>query len=154
MSGLKEHVAAFVGARRAVTVNDAIAVGTLLVLSLVLSAGLGASIVFLEDERTGPPSANFTYQHFSTNSMLIVTHNEGDAIQASQLVVESDETKATWATIADANNSSKVAPGDSISLSENSPFGKDITTDDSVTIEWTDGNQTKVLSRWPREEEP
>jgi hypothetical protein len=72
----------------------------------------------------------------------------GDPIPASELVVTSGDTEKTWATVADANNSTSVESGDTIALGENSPFGKAITGQDQVIVRWESGNQSKRLGNW------
>jgi len=137
---------------RGVTVSDSVAAGTLIVIALVLGGGLGVAVLSGGSD-AGPPSANFSFQYFSENGALIVTHERGDEIQAGNIVLSKStgEASATWATVANSNNSTMVGPGDTIQLSERGAFGAPVDPSDTVEVRWETGNQTKLLATWQRE---
>jgi hypothetical protein len=138
------------GDRRATTVTDSIAAGSLVVLAVVLAAGLGLGVLYApSDGGSNATRANFSYQHFSEDSVLVVTFSRGDSIPAGELAVTSGETNRTWATLANMSESKTVSEGSTIQLSRSGPFGKSITTNTQVQILYTGGNETQVVSRWP-----
>jgi hypothetical protein len=118
-------------------------------LALVMGGGLGAAVLFAGEAQEGPPGANFSYQFFDRNGNLIVTHKEGDELQAGNIRIRSGGSNVTWATVAGDNNSTMVSQGDTIQLSPDNEFGRPITSSTTVFIEWTGGNETRRLSRWP-----
>jgi hypothetical protein len=138
---------------RGVTINDSIAAGTLIAVTLVLAAGLGTAILFADRSGGGPPSANFTFEHFSDSSLLIVTMSRGDPIPAGEIRLRSDRANATWAEVANASNGTMVKEGDTVQLSEGSAFGSPVRSTDTVRVEWTGGNETKLLDEWPVSED-
>lgn len=148
MSGGQDTTDTLVGDRRAVTIKNTPAVATLLLFTVIIGGGLGAAVMFAEEEDTGPPSANFTFKHFDRNSALIVTFDKGDSFTAGELLVSSREANATWAAVADTNNSTTVESGDTIQLSQGSEFGEAIISTDVVRIYWTGGNETIKLDEW------
>ncbi|WP_424019010.1 hypothetical protein ACOZ4N_05935 [Halorientalis pallida] len=138
------------GDERAITVTDSIAAGSLVVLAVVLAAGLGLGVLFAPSEGgNNATRADFSYQHFSEDSVLVVTFVEGDSIQAGDLSVVSGETNRTWAMLANTTESQEVSQGSTVQLTGTGRFGRPITTDTTVRIVYTGGNETRVLSRWP-----
>jgi hypothetical protein len=132
---------------RAVTVSDTVATGTIIVITVVLAAGLGYAVL-TDAGDVGPPEANFTFQYFSENGALIVTHSRGDEIEAGNLVLTDGETSASWATVAGTNDTTMIGSGDTIQLSARSSFGAEITPSDRVQVKWVTSNQTEVLATW------
>ncbi|SDE80781.1 hypothetical protein [Halorientalis regularis] len=138
------------GDERAITVTDSIAAGSLVVLAVVLAAGLGLGVLYApSDGGTDATRANFSYQHFADDSVLVVTFAKGDPITAGDLSIVSGETNRTWAMLANTTESEEVSEGSTIQLTGTGRFGKPITTDTSVRIVYTGGNETRVLSSWP-----
>jgi len=133
---------------RAVTVTDTVATVGLVGFALLAAGGLGLGLAVSGGSSDTTPSANFSFEYVGQSNLLFVTMESGEPIPANELVVASGETEKTWATIADMNNSSTVEQGDTIPLSENSPFGKAITGQDRVIVRWESGNRTKRLGNW------
>jgi hypothetical protein len=138
------------GDERATTVSDSMAAGSLVVLAVVLAAGLGLGVLYAPSEGGGNTTrANFSYQHFSDDSALIVTFTRGDSIQAGELALVSGEANSTWAELANMTASKTLSEGSTIQLSASGRFGKAITSSTQVRVLYTGGNETRVLSRWP-----
>lgn len=149
MTGDRGGIEALVGDRRGVTVNNTAAVATLLVFALVIAGGLGGAVLFSTDEdEDAPPGANFTYRYIDSNSALIVTFSEGDRLPAGEILVSDSTNNATWAAVANYNDSEKLEQGDTIQLSETSTFGSSIISNEKVEIYWTGGNETLKLDQW------
>jgi len=151
MFGDRNTSDSFVRDRRAVTINNVAAVATLLVFTVVIGGGLGAAVLFAEEEDTGPPSANFTYTYFDENSALLVTMDEGDEFPASELLVSNGNVNVTWAAVANTNNTTRVKPGDTIRLGQENAFGRSVTSTDKISIYWTGGNETRKLDEWTKD---
>lgn len=144
---------------RAVTINDAVATGTLVALTVMLGVGLGAAVLVGDDfGESGPPDANFSFSYLGANQQLVVTHEQGESIPAGELVIAvekgdensplSEEETMSWAEADEVENDTSVGVGDTVSLSEGTNFGTPIANDDAVEVRWTDGNQTVVLETW------
>ncbi|AQL41266.1 hypothetical protein BV210_00420 [Halorientalis sp. IM1011] len=137
---------------RAITVTDSVAAGSLIAMAVVLAAGLGLGVLYAPaDDAANGTRANFTFQHFSDDSVLIVTFSKGSSIPAGELAVVSGETNRTWAMLANVSESEGVSEGSTVQLTGSGRFGKPITTGTQVQIVYTGGNGTKVLDRWPAE---
>lgn len=138
---------------RAVTVSDTLATGTLIVLVVTIGGGLGVAVLVGGGGDTGPPEANFTFEHFQENGALLITLDRGDPIEAGNLVISNGERRVTWATVASMNESATVTEGSVIQLSSRSAYGASVTTEDIIQITYDPGgeNETAVLATWPRE---
>ncbi|WP_136715485.1 type IV pilin [Halorientalis salina] len=148
MSGDRGPIDSLVADRRGVTINNTAAVATLLVFTVLIGGGLGAAVLFAEEDDTGPPGGNFTYEYFDDNDALLVTFDEGDEFEAGEVLLTNGDSNATWATVAGSNNTTALKPGDSIQLSRGSAFGDTIGSSDRVRIYWTGGNETIKLDEW------
>lgn len=148
MFGDRDRSGPFVDDQRGVTINNSTAVATLLLFTVVIGGSLGAAVLFAPEEDTGPPTGNFSYQYFDSNSALIVTFEEGDSFEAGEVLLSNGNTNATWAAVAQMNNSTALTSGDTIQLSRGSAFGTSIISTDTVTIYWTGGNETIKLDEW------
>ncbi|MFD1588596.1 type IV pilin [Halorientalis brevis] len=151
MFGDRDTSDSFVGDQRAVTINNVAAVATLLVFTVVIGGGLGAAVLFAEEEDTGPPSANFTFNYFDESDTLLVTKEEGDRLPAGELLVTNGNVNVTWAAVANVNNTTRVKQGDGIQLSRGSAFSRSVSSTDKITIYWTGGNETRKLDEWTTE---
>jgi len=134
--------------RRAVTINNTAAVATLLVFTVIIGGGLGAAVLFAEEEDTGPPSANFTYNYFDESDTLLVTMKNGDQLPAGEVLLSNGNVNVTWAAVANTNETVKLKQGDTIQLSKGSAFGRSVTSTDQINIYWTGGNKTRKLDEW------
>jgi hypothetical protein len=138
------------GDERAVTVTDTLAAGSLVVLAVVLVAGLGLGVLYAPSDDGGNATrANFTFEHFPDDSALIVTFTRGDSIPAGELALVSEQTNVTWATLANVSESETVSQGSTIQLTGTGTYGKPITTDTTVEVVYTGGNESRVLDSWP-----
>ncbi|WP_336003196.1 hypothetical protein [Halorientalis halophila] len=141
------------GDARAFSITDSVAAGALVVLAIVLAAGLGLGVLYAPSESADNETrANFTFQHFSDDSVLIVTFSEGDPIPAGELLLTSSGANVTWATVANTSETAEVSRGSTIQLGADGPFGRRVTTNTEVRVLWTGGNETRELDSWPTAE--
>jgi len=129
-------------------VSEAMGVGILVVFTVVVTATVGISVLFVQDTSTGT-TATFSFQHNAESGSMLVEHDEGDAVPAGSLVVESDTNSMTWAQIADAPPNETIGPGQAIQLSSASAWGESISSDTPIEIYHApgEGNRT-MLDAW------
>ena len=72
-------------------VSPVIGVILMVAITVILAAVIGTFVLGLGDQVSeSAPQAQFTFDYDSTNNELTVTHDGGDAIEASTLVVKGD----------------------------------------------------------------
>ncbi|WP_459194181.1 type IV pilin [Halosimplex sp. J119] len=106
---------------------------------VVVGAAVVGSFVLGMGAEQGPmePAASFGVE--ATTDGAMVTHEGGDSIDSSKLVVLVDgEERGTWAELADS--SEPVSANDELTV-ENVESGAEL------TIEWRDGDEMAVLIR-------
>jgi FlaG/FlaF family flagellin (archaellin) len=94
-------------------VSTVVATVLLVAIVLVISVGvfsLGADVA--SDVQDPPPQASFEFTQ--NGNALTITHQAGDAIDASQLTIESDGTSETWADR--TGDTGKIRAGESAAL--------------------------------------
>lgn len=132
---------------RALTESTGVAV--LVGMTILVTASVGLNVLVVGEDSSGPPSANFTYDHVQESKALLVTHDRGDKLEAGKLYFVADDREATWAALSGKNETAMVSSGDLVQLSERNAFGRPIATSTQVEIFYEyEGNRTK-LSDWP-----
>ena len=132
-------------------ISESASVAILVGITILVTASVGVNVLFVEETSTGPPSANFTYDHIEQSNTLIVTHDEGDQLRAGQVHFVGAGQDVTWAAAAGTNNSTEVGTGDIVQLSQNNAFGTSVTTATQIEVLYEyEGNRTK-LDQWPEE---
>ena len=138
-------------AERDRAISESASVAILVGITILVTASVGVNVLFVEEQQTGPPSANFTYDHIDQSNTLIVTHDEGAELEAGQIHFVGAGQDVTWAAAAGTNNTTAVVPGDIVQLSENNAFGTPVTTATQIEVQYEyEGNRT-TLDRWPEE---
>lgn len=129
-------------------VSEATAVVILVGFTVVVTASVGVGVLFVEDD-DGPPSAEFTFRHYSGNAMLVVEHSSGDPISAGQIQLSSQETSQTWAALDDSRNESDLVDGGAaIQISANNAWGQPVRSTDTVEVHYVHGDNSTLLSAW------
>ena len=129
-------------------VSESIGVAILIGMTIVVTASVGVSVLFVEEEDDGP-EAEFSFDHRSNTGSMLVVHEQGDSFPAGSLVVESGANRVTWAEIANSDANETIGPGQAIQLSGNSAWGERVTQGSTVEIYHApgDGNRT-LLDAW------
>ncbi|MFC7028180.1 type IV pilin N-terminal domain-containing protein [Halomicroarcula sp. GCM10025324] len=128
--------------------SEAIGVAVLIGLTITVTAMVGMSVLVFEDVDEGGPRANFTYDHVENSGLLIVTHARGDELQAGNIEFQGPGNNATWAELANRNETALVGPGDITQLGSGNAYGQSVQRGDQVEIYLNrSGNRTK-LSEW------
>ncbi len=65
-----------------------------------MTAIVGLNVLVIEDDDSGGPQANFSYDYVEDNELLIVTHARGDEFEAGNVEFEGPSRTVTWAQVA------------------------------------------------------
>jgi len=129
--------------------SESAGVAILVGITVLVTASVGLNVLVVTDEDTGPPSANFTYDYVEQSSVLLVTHSQGDELEAGKVHFVGADRDVTWAAVAGTNNTTAVERGDLVQLSERNAFGTSVASSTRIEILYEyDGNRTK-LDEWP-----
>jgi hypothetical protein len=130
-------------------ISESASAAILVGITILVTASVGVNVLFVEEQQTGPPSANFTYDHIEQSNTLIVQHEEGDELQAGRIHFVGAGQDVTWAAAAGTNNTTEIGTGDIVQLSQNNAFGTSVTTATRIEVRYEyEGNRT-TLSEWP-----
>jgi len=129
--------------------SETIGVAVLLVMTVLVTGVVGLNVLVVDEDAGGAPQANFTYDYVESNELLIVTHSRGDSLEAGNIEFEGPSETATWAELANRNESEMVGPGDIAQLGAENAYGQRVSRRDTITIYHNaSGNRTR-LDQWP-----
>jgi hypothetical protein len=126
-------------------VSEFTGVAILITMTVLVTASVGMYVLVVDttsDE--GPPDANFSFQHISSTSSLIVTFDRGEPIAARNISFEGGGGSATWAELADMNGSEAVGPGAAVQLSNRNAYGQSIGRDTTIRVYYLGVNDTRA----------
>jgi|AntDeeMetagen681_2_1112603.scaffolds.fasta_scaffold05154_2 FlaG/FlaF family flagellin (archaellin) len=129
-------------------VTESMGVVILVGITIVVTGLVGLNVLIGPNEDPSGPHANFSYDHVEDNGALIITHVEGDAFPAGDLVIEGNGAEATWAEAGSVDESEEVGPGDIVQVSEGSSYGEPVTERSTVRIFYVEGENRTQLSEW------
>lgn len=130
-------------------VSEGAGLAALVLLTVVVTASVGVNVLFLDDQSGGATEANFSFEHQSQGSYLLVTHEEGSALQSDRVRIKGPDANVTWAEVADWNGSREVTRGDLVQLSERSAYGSKVGSRDNIRVLYVYQNgSTTVLDEW------
>jgi len=136
-------------------VSEGAGLATLVLLTVVVTASVGVSVLFLDESNSAGTQANFSFNYQDQGAYLLVTHESGDELPSGRVRIEGPDTSVTWAEAADWNESRKVTRGDLVQLSENSAYGSRVGSRDYIKVVYVYQNDsTKVLDEWNSENAP
>lgn len=129
--------------------SESTGVAVLVAITILVTASVGLNVLVVGEQRTGPPSTNFTYDYVEQSRVLLVTHDRGDELEAGKVHFVGAGQDVTWAELSGINETATVTQGDLVQLSERNAFQNDIGQSTQIEIRYEyEGNQTK-LSEWP-----
>ncbi|MCU4799572.1 type IV pilin N-terminal domain-containing protein [Halobacteria archaeon HArc-gm2] len=131
---------------RAVTESTGVVI--LVGITIVVTGLVGLNVLIGTDEGPSGPSANFSYDHVEDSGALIVTHVEGDAFPAGDIVIVGDDAETTWAEAGSVDESEEIGPGDIVQVSEGNSYGEPVTERSTVRIFYEQGENRTQLSEW------
>ena len=130
-------------------VSEGAGVAVLIVMTVLVTASVGISVLFVQSGDDAGVQANFTYEYIGDRTTLLVTHAGGDEIQAGDLVFSGPGTNVTWAAVAGQNETETVAEGDLVQLSRNSAYGSRVRESHTIRVVYSpEGGNRTVLSTW------
>jgi len=131
---------------RAVTESTGVVI--LVGITIVVTGLVGLNVLIDTNEDPSGPHANFSYDYVDGNGALIITHVEGDAFPAGDIVIEGDEAETTWAEAGSIDESEEVGPGDIVQISEGNSYGERVTDRSTVRLYYEQGENRTQLSEW------
>ncbi|WP_340099841.1 type IV pilin [Salinibaculum salinum] len=130
-------------------VSEGAGLAALVLLTVVVTASVGVNVLFLDDEGGSTTEANFSFEHQSQGSYLLVTHQDGSALPSDRVRIKGPDANVTWAEVAGWNGSREVTRGDLVQLSESSAYGSQVGSRDNIQVLYVYRNgSTKVLDEW------
>jgi hypothetical protein len=130
-------------------ISEGASLAALVLLTVVVTASVGVNVLFLDDDSGGTIEANFSFEHQSQGSYLLVTHEEGNELRSDRVRIKGPDANVTWAEVADWNDSREVTRGDLVQLSESSAYGSQVGSRDNIRVLYVYQNgSTKVLDEW------
>lgn len=129
-------------------VSETTAVAILVGTTLLVTGLAAVNVLFLTETRTGPPEANFSYQHFPESGRLVITHDSGDPIRAGKLQISDGDRDVSWAQIANSSTTTEVRPGDVIQIGPNNQYGREVARSTTIRMLYVDGGNTTEIDRW------
>ncbi|MFB6183443.1 MAG: type IV pilin N-terminal domain-containing protein [Haloarculaceae archaeon] len=133
-----------------IAVSEVAGIGILLFFTVVITASVGLGVLFVDESAGGAPRANFTFDYIQSASVLLITHDRGDAIAAGNITVRGpNDHNATWAQLANANDTALVTPGDTVQIGNQNAYGDSVGPGDRIRVYYAPptGNETE-LSTW------
>jgi hypothetical protein len=131
-----------------VGMTEGIGVAVLVGLTLLVTAIVGLNVLVIEDDDSGGPQANFSYDYVDDNELLIVTHERGDEFEAGNIEFEGPSKTVTWAKLANREPDAMIGPGDIAQLSSGNAYQRRVGARDTITIYHNaSGNRTQ-LDQW------
>jgi FlaG/FlaF family flagellin (archaellin) len=130
-------------------VSEFAGVAILVSMTVLVTASVGMFVLVAETDAGGPPEANFSFQYVDQSSVLLVTHERGDEIDARNLTVRSPDAQARWNDLAGAEPTETVGPGATVQLSRGNAYGENVNRGDRISVVYAppSGNVT-VLETW------
>jgi hypothetical protein len=126
-------------------VSEAASVAALVVMTVVVTASVGMGVLFVGDDGSESVDADLEFRHFSGQSVLFVTYNDGPELRAGNVTVRAPARNMTWAELGNQSAASAIQPGSGIQLSQNSPYGMGVPSSANVTVVYTGGANESVL---------
>jgi hypothetical protein len=128
-------------------VSETAGVVALVLLTALVAASVGISVLFVNEEDAGGIDAEFEFRHFSDQSILFITYNAGPELSARNVTVVAPDRNVTWAELGSQNASDAITPGSGVQLSQNNAYGAGVPSSASVSIVYTQaGNRTVIGS--------
>jgi len=123
----------------------------LVVIVLALVTAIGSSVLFLENDQSGP-QAQFSFDYNDDRQYILIEHDGGDTFAAGNLSVQGpDGTSARWSELAGIPESATVGPDSlPVRVGEASAYGEPVSSQDSLRIVYIDpeSGDATVLDTW------
>jgi hypothetical protein len=126
-------------------VSESAGVTILIGMTLIVTASVGVSVLFVQDGDSGGPTANFTFSGDSGSTSMIVIFKRGDSFPAGDITVEAGSNRITWAELANSPANQTIGPGDAIQLSSSSAWGQPLRRGQTIEIYHAPGGGNRTL---------
>lgn len=131
-------------------VSEATGIAILVGFTVLVTASVGVSVLFVDAGDGSDVNANFTFEYRVQQSMLLVSHERGDALPAGELVIEGPSGSVTWAEVGGMPSNRTIEPGDPpIQLSKASAWGSAVRRGQTIEIyHVSSGGNRTFLDGW------
>jgi len=135
--------------RRAVSELTSAVVLVVIVVGIVTA--IGSSVLFLENEQSGP-QAQFSFDYNEDRQYVLVEHDSGDTFAAGNLSIQGpDDASARWSELASVSESTIIGPDSlPVRVGESGAYGEPVGPEDSLRVVYIDpeSGDATVLDTW------
>jgi hypothetical protein len=125
-------------------------IAILIGLTILVTASVGLNVLIVQEEDSGKPDAEFSYEYIESQSLLLITHEGGDEFPAGDIRIEGPDASTTWAEAAGNNESVMIGEGALIQLSDSNAYGERVGESAPIKVILTGGEEgERVLSERP-----
>jgi hypothetical protein len=131
-------------------VSEGTGVAILVGFTVLVTASVGISVLFVDAGSGGDVTANFTFEHRVQQSMVLVSQERGEALPAGELVIEDGSRSVTWAEVSGMPTDQTVNPASPpIQLSEASAWGAPVSRGQTIEVYWVPDEENRTfLDGW------
>lgn len=127
-------------------VSEASGVAILVGFTVLVTASVGLSVIFIDTGDTGDVTANFTFDYRDQQSMVLVSQDRGDALPAGELVIAGSSRSVTWAEVGGVPANRTIGPDSPpVQLSEASAWGAAVTGSQTIEVYWEPDEDNRTL---------
>ncbi len=126
-------------------VSEGIGVAALVLLTVLVTASVGMSVLFVEDDDSEGIEAEFDFQHFSDRGALLITYSQGAELTAGNVTIVAPGKNITWDELGPVNASDPLTPGSRIQLNAQNAYGFRYSGRSNVTVVYTEGSNETVV---------
>jgi hypothetical protein len=120
-------------------VSEFIGVVILVVLTIVITASLGAQVLIEDPDKEEAKDATFACTYFDSRSAMLLEYQSGDTFGARNITVTGpDEASATWIDLLGKQDQENVTirPGfnTAAQIWDNNAYGERVEPDDTINV--------------------
>ncbi len=123
----------------------------LVVIVIALVTAIGSSVLFLDNEQSGP-QAQFNFDYNEDRQYVLIEHDGGDTFTAGNLSIQGpDDASARWSELANVEASTTVGPDSlPVRVGESGAYGEPVGSQDSLRVVYIDpeSGDATVLDTW------
>lgn len=138
------------GRRDERAVSEATGIAILVGFTVLVTASVGISVLFVDASGGGDVSANFTFEYRVQQSMVLVSHERGEELPAGELVITDASRSVTWAEVGGMPPNQTIGPdAPPIQLSDASAWAAPVSRGQTIEIYWVPNEENRTfLDGW------
>jgi hypothetical protein len=131
-----------------VAMSESIGIGILVGMTVIVTAVVGLNVLIVDEDAGGPVDANFTYDYVSDSELLIVTHSQGDELEAGNVEFRGPGDNVTWAQLSGRNESAMIGPGDVTQLGAENAYNRRVSSRDRIRVYYNESGNRTQIDQW------